>query len=470
MKLKIDIGNFSPEYIFLFFALTFGLAITLITPPFQTPDEFHHFYRAYQVADGQFTGIQQDNRLGGYIPANMVNASHPFLLVRRREQSASNEMIAEFLHKPLKADSAVFTDFPAHAIFTPFCYLPQVATIFIMAKLHFSVGYIFYGCRLITFLIWVVAIFYSIRIIPVFKKLFMLLAILPMSLSVNSSISADVITNICAFVLIAYSLRCVFSDTKFTIKNFFVIALLVFLLASTKLLYALLLVFFLIIPKDKFSSRKAFYIQFISLVVIALLVSTFWASIINHLYIPFSNYNPAYRSTGIDEYEGADVHLQAQFILNHKLHYIRELMNSFFLRGSFIRNCMGYVGILGWFDLGLSSWVYYLAWAVILFTAITEDTNGNIFTNFHKAILFVAVIIMLILINLSQYLVHSVIGGDLEILQGRYFIPVLPLFFMILNRRKFSNPQMQRLINPVIIISMICILTSTLFTLYSRYY
>jgi hypothetical protein len=51
----------SPEWYFLVIALTFGLATMIVTPPFQVPDEFHHFYRAYQVAEGQIIPVQKDS-------------------------------------------------------------------------------------------------------------------------------------------------------------------------------------------------------------------------------------------------------------------------------------------------------------------------------------------------------------------------------------------------------------------------
>ena len=41
---------------FLYFALVFGLSLLVIVPPFQAPDEQHHFFRAYQVSEGIMVG------------------------------------------------------------------------------------------------------------------------------------------------------------------------------------------------------------------------------------------------------------------------------------------------------------------------------------------------------------------------------------------------------------------------------
>ena len=45
-----------PEVVFLYFALMFGLSLLVTVPPFQTPDEPHHFFRAYQVSEGIMVG------------------------------------------------------------------------------------------------------------------------------------------------------------------------------------------------------------------------------------------------------------------------------------------------------------------------------------------------------------------------------------------------------------------------------
>jgi uncharacterized membrane protein len=467
VTLKNLLYSISPERIFLAFALSFGIAISVITPPFQTPDEFHHFYRAYQITEGHFMGIQKDNRLGGAIPVSIVNASKIFKPVRNGQQT-DKETIVAFLNTPLKTDSSVFTDFPNTAIYSPVSYLPQALSIFVLKKLHFSIGYIFYGARFFTFLTWIIAIFYTIRILPVFKKLFVLLALLPMSLCTNSSLSADVITNIAAFLTIGYVLKCAFSDKKFTTLNFIVIALLLVTLACTKLLYVPLILLFLVIPKKKFSSNKAFYINFSLLALIVLAVTLYLATVMGHLHIPYSNYNPMYRDKGIDIYQGADLHGQLQFIMHQKLYFIQVLFSSLFIPDHFIRNCQGYIGVLGWFDLALFPWMYISAYVIILFTAVAETGyTAKSFIPGNKIVILISFLIMLFLIQLSQYLSYATVGDNYVVLQGRYFIPILPLFFMLLNRKGLKK---QRLITLIISIYLLLLLSYTIIILYSRYY
>ena len=66
------IKNIQPHIFFIYTAVFFIILINLVTPPLQAPDEFNHFYRAYQIADGQFLPNKVDKRLGGEMP-NCIN-------------------------------------------------------------------------------------------------------------------------------------------------------------------------------------------------------------------------------------------------------------------------------------------------------------------------------------------------------------------------------------------------------------
>jgi len=49
-RVKTDVGRAPTAWLYLVIALTWGLAMALITPPFQVPDEDAHYYRAWSVA------------------------------------------------------------------------------------------------------------------------------------------------------------------------------------------------------------------------------------------------------------------------------------------------------------------------------------------------------------------------------------------------------------------------------------
>src|SRR5438309_2337643 len=51
--------------LFALVALSIGLALALLTPPFQNPDEGGHFLRATQIAGGELVGRRLDGGTSG---------------------------------------------------------------------------------------------------------------------------------------------------------------------------------------------------------------------------------------------------------------------------------------------------------------------------------------------------------------------------------------------------------------------
>src|SRR5688572_19553548 len=72
------LNKIKPWNFFVFAAIIFEFVFTAVTPPLQAPDEFNHFYRAYQVADGQFLPERTKNRLGGEIPVCFNDFMTPY--------------------------------------------------------------------------------------------------------------------------------------------------------------------------------------------------------------------------------------------------------------------------------------------------------------------------------------------------------------------------------------------------------
>src|SRR3954464_8500313 len=72
------LGSLSPQKFFLLVASLFGVLYALVLPPFQSPDEFNHFYRAWQISTGQLIGLKTIDRLGGILPQGLMTISKPF--------------------------------------------------------------------------------------------------------------------------------------------------------------------------------------------------------------------------------------------------------------------------------------------------------------------------------------------------------------------------------------------------------
>ena len=286
-----------------------------------------------------------------------------------------------------------------------------------------------------------------------------------MSLFINMSLSADIVTNLLSFILIAYILKLAYSKQAVSIKNFAITSILIILLASAKLFYTPIILLFLLIPKEKFFNKKTYYIQLIGLFIISFGSVLFWSKIMNNLYLPYNMYNEQFRDN-VTIIKCADMHVQMQYILKHGLYLMYVFVNS--IIHSFDMYFQGYIGTFGWLDTLLPLWFIYLSYAILFFVALTDGCNDIRLKLKHKIILFLSFLVIISLILLSQHLIWDCVGGDIiRNLQGRYFIPVFPLFFMLFYK---SNFNYAKIVIPLVIVFSFISLSFTIKTLHTRYY
>src|SRR5688572_22395234 len=71
-------GHIKPSAFYVLAAVLFEVFYTIVRPPLQSPDEFNHFYRAYQLSQGQLSAELKDQRLGGQIPISILDFQQIF--------------------------------------------------------------------------------------------------------------------------------------------------------------------------------------------------------------------------------------------------------------------------------------------------------------------------------------------------------------------------------------------------------
>ncbi len=204
------------------------------------------------------------------------------------------------------------------------------------------------------------------------------------------------------------------------------------LIALSKLVYVPILFLLVLIPSRKFSSAK------IKIGILAIVIGAGFGtalvqkSVIDSKYIPYSEYDEVYRDQSMLK-KGVDINKQIDFVMANPITTSKFFFKSFFKE--FRHMTRGYIGILGWADINLPSWFIILAYLIIFFITIFNFENINIsgFTLIQRSFIGLTVIGLLVLIMLSQYLSWDLVGEDrVYPLQGRYFIPVFPLFFIML--------------------------------------
>jgi len=456
-----------PEKIFVFLSLLFGIIYIILSPPFQLADEENHFYRSYQIANGNFVAQVKDNRVGGEVPksVNDIALRCNRMVFNVNLQINKTELI-DSLSQSLNREQTVFVDFPNTANYSPVTYIPQVLAIFIFKLFNASPLILMYFARLFALLFWTILTYFSIKIIPFKKQLWLFISLLPEVMYFHAAVSGDVVNNSVAILLISLILNLAYTDRKINYKILGILLLLTLTLALSKIVYTSTILIFLIIPSQKFVNIKNKILTFAGIIIIAGISVLLWSSVIENQYTSYFTYNPFYRENITLGYL-ADIKQQTDFMLNNKTETIKIFLKSFADNSwNIIRN---YISDFAYSQITLPLILIYtiLLWIIFNLAAKTDD---NIKLKKTDRFLFLITAIGIIFsVMLTQYLSWDEVGSKtIYPYQGRYFFPVIPLILisLIINKIKISD-KIIKITNLVFII-----LNLTIFAkfLESRYF
>jgi hypothetical protein len=101
--------------------------MVFVTGPFQAPDEGNHFFRAYQIAEGRLLAVRMGQKVGGWLPTEVVDVVAPFSYVPfHPDQKIDTALLSTLVRKPVGGERT-FVDYPNTALNAPIIYLPQAA-------------------------------------------------------------------------------------------------------------------------------------------------------------------------------------------------------------------------------------------------------------------------------------------------------------------------------------------------------
>lgn len=443
------------EKAFILIALIFGCMIAIITPPFQVPDEGAHFLRSFQISKGEVFEIKINNNIGGYFPNSIIDfmnninpglATHP-------EKKQSIESIKIYLHQPLKSDANSFKNI--NTPYFPIVYLPQSIGMTIGKILNLSPMLLLYLGRLFNLIAWSLLIYFAIKITPIGKKLFLILALTPMSLFQASSLSADAVTNGIAFLLVSLILYYTLNENIILDrKKIGLIFLLVILISLAKQAYIVFSLLFLFIFLKKNINKRKLAFQFILLLILQLTFYGIWTVMLNN-------------STLANTELVTRIHERLSFMINYPFYSINILINT--IMTNFKIYLQGFIGDFGWLDAPLPN-SFIAFYASIIFIVSLLDNNNNIrLKAIHRIILFLTSFITIVCIFTLLFLTYNGAGSKIiEGVQGRYFIPIAPLIFLAFYNNIFKIKE-NKLFVSVVIISIFA-LSLTIKVLLFRYF
>jgi uncharacterized membrane protein len=258
-KHSLSMPAIRPEWFFSITALTVGLFMALATPPFQAPDEYAHFFRAFQLSEGRILAERSGNEVGGNLPVSVIKAPDPFDPLRFRPfLKVDTRIVAQLRNEQFAIEPRAWIDFMHTALYSPVPYVPAVTGIWTAKLMGASALDMMYASRLLTLLCWIVLVFSAIRLTPVFKWVSVLIGLLPMNVFLAASLSADAMTNGFAMLFTALILKsAIAGERTLDMREGAWILFISVILAMTKQTYLMLAALALIIPSERFGGGAA---------------------------------------------------------------------------------------------------------------------------------------------------------------------------------------------------------------------
>ena len=399
------------------------LFCTLITPPFQAPDENQHYMKALLLSEGRVLTEQRGDLIGATLPRAAVDfhaVDFPTDVpptLRRFDRAMLERSDDADAQRP----GTAFADFPNVASYAPTLYAPGAVGLYLGDALDLSRRDAFYVGRLVNATTGLLLLIAALQCLPFGRNALLATALLPTFAYQTGSLSPDAVINGLGFLGLALALRIGFMGASpARAAGLFVTAP---LLALAKGVYLPLMAAGLRWPQDRRDYRPWLLIGAMLVGAIGFILWMKWSGGSQALYHIQS------RRTG-ETMMTAPLADQLAVILRDPLAYVRILISSVTERAPVY--ALQIVGRFGWNAILLPLIAYPLA-LLMIGAGVATGTGARFGIAQRLWWLAVAGGIAL-LIETAMYLTGTPLGADyIQGTQGRYFLPILPLILIALS-------------------------------------
>lgn len=449
--------------VFLAVFLVAGCFYLAVFPPNSVPDEIYHFQASYKYSD--------------ILLGQEVDSSE--ITIRNEDKPLFEDQEVEVSFERYKGAADNFSFFASEDGVTTAKVMssfnvsdnpPQTkfaSVIGLTLGIIFGLGAypVYYLGRLFNLLVFAVMVYFSIKITPVAKNVFRVIALLPMTLHLAASYSYDPMIIGMSFLFIACCLKAIYEKGLIEKKLLIALGILMFLIAPCKIIYSCTVFLVLLIPKERFASRKLSIavkggLLLIGVVVVVLLRITTLATIfgvsLTSVTSAVTTSSGAVTSGGAPSAglgtEPLDIRgnetghfYTISDVLADPVGIIELYIVSFGDIGAwYLESAIG--NSLGWFQESIiASDLIPIAFIIILLVASlkSSDEDWEISGKLRVALIGIVMLVW-ILASASMLLGHTFVSDPhINGVQGRYILPVLPLLLLALHNKKIvyqGNP------------------------------
>lgn len=320
------------------------------------------------------------------------------------------------LRRPLDASQTKFIDMSGVQSYAPLPYVPQAIAIAAGRALGVGPLGLLYMGRLANALVAALITAIAISLFPVGRTFALVVALLPMTQFMMASLSPDALTIASSFLFTAVIARFL-ADGQWPIRRRLIGFASGLAMSIVKLVYLPLLFVGLgaMLGLARFSNpavRKNIFMQLVAAVfTIALIGLWFWS-------LPSGTPGPSVPG---------DINMAGQlaYLTEDAVRAMRIVARSIYVGAGFLG--MSTVGMLGWLNVPLATWIYILLGLALPLSAFAEARAAPFGVAIAGWILLVVAAVV-VLIEIALYLGWTPVAAYfVEGVQGRYFIPAMPM-------------------------------------------
>ena len=409
-----------PECLFGSFALCLGVVYLFILPPFVVPDEPSHFVTAY-MESSKLLGEEETNAEGKIIVSSDT-------LWGQDERQASSDTYVQYMKGAVGESSSVESKTVTRAPLTSTHpgYLPQILGISLARIIGLNSEQLLLLGRLFALMLYCFLMYVAIKHMPFGKTFLFIIGTLPMTMQQVVSYSYDSLLLGVCFLTFSLLLEYIYTEKVITWHGYVVLGLATVVIASVKFVYLPLLGIALLIPSYKFGSLRKKIAGAAG--IVSLSMTTILLTRLSTIQ------KAAGGATQLPEAAGGGTRITIDYCLQN----ISSVIEMFYrtLEQQISRWLSGALASpLGWLEISLPD-IVIIGFLFVLLLCICKSrpfTDRRVLAGSRVYPLFLFVL-MTGAIMFSMLLDWTPMGSmEIQGVQGRYFIPFLPLILLILD-------------------------------------
>ena len=455
---RFKLADVLPAFFTLVAGAIFGGSMIFLTPPFDVPEEWQHFFRSFQCSEGIIYATRSGDTVGGEVPASFAEASVAIHADAKNEYEfrVSKEKFDKVARIPLDPARRTFSGFPVTARYSPVPYLPAAAAIRVWRRAGRTALEELYVARIGTLIGYLLLVVAAVWLMPIHKWTLAMVALMPMSIFLAASVSADALSIAFSLLAIAMIFRLAMRAESIGQGNLLWLGAILLFVALVKPAYVLIVFLFFLVPKDKFFDGRQCWRARAWMIGLPLAVSLAWALSVRGLCLPL---RPC-----------VNVKAQACWMLANPLSYLKIMAAK--IADPYLY--LGIIGILGWGTVLLMPIIYKIYWIALLGTAVLDGSPDDVPLPMRARGISVGVhLLVTAAIATLTYLTWQAVGEDLiHGVQSRYIVPLVPLLLLPLRGgAELASSRFSRWLVPAVAIVVVMIgMGATWQAVIARYY